>query len=36
MEGKILSQLNVEEQKVLLYNPSRCTGCLFCEIACSY
>lgn len=31
-----MSQLNVEEQKVLLYDPSRCTGCLFCEIACAY
>jgi Fe-S-cluster-containing dehydrogenase component len=31
-----LSKIDVEEQKVLLYDPSRCTGCLFCEIACSY
>lgn len=24
------------EQKVLLYDPTKCTGCLFCQIACSY
>jgi len=24
------------KQKVLLYDPSRCTGCRYCEIACSY
>jgi len=24
------------EQKVLLYDPERCTGCRYCEIACTY
>jgi len=31
-----LGEINVEEQKVLLYDPSKCTGCLFCQMACSY
>jgi len=31
-----LGEVNVEEQKVLLYDPSKCTGCLFCQMACSY
>jgi len=26
----------IEKQKVLLYDPSRCTGCRYCEIACSF
>jgi len=28
--------VQTEEQKVLLYDPSKCTGCRYCEIACSY
>ena len=28
--------MQIEEQKVLLYDPSKCTGCRYCEIACSY
>jgi len=26
----------LQVQKVLLYDPERCTGCRFCEMACSY
>jgi len=25
-----------DDQKVLLYDPERCTGCRFCEIACTF
>ena len=28
--------MQIEKQKVLLYDPSKCTGCRYCEIACSY
>ena len=27
---------STDQQKVLLYDPQRCTGCRFCEIACAY
>lgn len=30
-----MGSVTPEEQKVLLYDPSRCTGCLYCQIACS-
>ncbi len=25
-----------DDQKVLLYDPAKCTGCRYCEVACSY
>lgn len=31
-----MGKINVGEQRVLLYDPLKCTGCLFCQIACSY
>ncbi|MEM2971218.1 MAG: 4Fe-4S dicluster domain-containing protein [Candidatus Bathyarchaeia archaeon] len=31
-----MQKAEVEEQKVLLYDPSKCTGCRYCEIACAY
>ncbi len=31
-----MENIDVEKQLVLLYDPSRCTGCLHCQIACSY
>ncbi|MBS7639433.1 MAG: 4Fe-4S dicluster domain-containing protein [Candidatus Bathyarchaeia archaeon] len=31
-----MGKVDVEEQKVLLYDPLKCTGCLFCQIACAY
>ncbi|MEM3406684.1 MAG: 4Fe-4S dicluster domain-containing protein [Nitrososphaerota archaeon] len=27
---------DISNQKVLIYNPEKCTGCLLCMIACSY
>ncbi|MEM2593699.1 MAG: 4Fe-4S dicluster domain-containing protein, partial [Candidatus Bathyarchaeia archaeon] len=27
---------DVGGQRVLLYDPLKCTGCLFCQIACAY
>jgi Fe-S-cluster-containing dehydrogenase component len=31
-----MKDVDVSEQLVLLYDPTKCTGCLFCQIACSY
>ena len=31
-----MSEALTSRQRVLLYNPERCTGCRFCEIACAY
>ena len=31
-----MQTVELEKQKVLLYDPSKCTGCRYCEIACSY
>ncbi|MBS7648560.1 4Fe-4S dicluster domain-containing protein [Candidatus Bathyarchaeota archaeon] len=31
-----MSEGSEEEQKVILYEPSRCTGCRMCEMACSF
>ncbi|MEM2341383.1 MAG: 4Fe-4S dicluster domain-containing protein [Candidatus Bathyarchaeia archaeon] len=31
-----MKNTNIEEQKVLLYDPTKCTGCLFCQTVCSY
>jgi len=28
--------VEVELQKVLLYNPNKCSGCLYCMVVCSY
>ncbi len=30
-----MSKKNIAQQKVLIYDPERCTGCRYCEIACS-
>lgn len=27
---------SIAQQKVLIYDPERCTGCRYCEIACSF
>lgn len=29
-------EIPTSRQKVLLYDPSRCTGCRYCEIACAF
>jgi Fe-S-cluster-containing dehydrogenase component len=31
-----MQKTQMQQQNVLLYDPSRCTGCRYCEIACSY
>lgn len=31
-----MGKTSVEGQRVLLYDPLKCTGCLFCQIACAY
>ena len=31
-----MEKVQVEEQKILLYDPQRCTGCRYCEIACTF
>jgi len=31
-----MSDVSTTQQKVLIYNPERCTGCRFCEIACAF
>jgi len=35
--GSLLNRIeNIINQKVLIHNPEKCTGCLLCMIACSY
>jgi carbon-monoxide dehydrogenase iron sulfur subunit len=31
-----MSEIPTSRQKVLLYDPARCTGCRYCEIACVF